>query len=268
MRVNARKITKKIEKLYPLSLADDWDNVGYQIGNINRVVEKVMVCLEVTHQVIDEAVENCVDLIIAHHPLIFHAPQTLAEHHPKASLMVRLIKEQIGLYVMHTNADNANDSLNDMLCQQLALTNIAPLLALEGARAGYALGRIGELPNALNNVQFAALLKEKLSLSAVKMSLPTDKPISRVAIITGAGMDFIDDVAKTGVDAFITGDVRYHETMESRHYGIVIADIGHYESEIVFSQQMAKILAALFEREDYDVIVEASQAERPLFSYL
>lgn len=371
MRVNARKITEKIERSYPLTIADEWDNVGYQIGNINRVVDKIMVCLEVTDRVIDEAIESCIDLIIAHHPLIFKAPKTLAEHHPKARLMTRLIKENIGLYVMHTNADNADYSLNDMVAQRLQLSQIKPLVpldldplykifvgvpqaslakledaifnagagkivpyekcayrsfgqgsfkplvganpaigeidkisyveevkfetivrrsqindvvdaigkahpyelpaidifALQKCEASHALGRMGELPAPMQRIQFAEYLKQKLSLRTVKLCNSTNNSIRRVAIITGAGMDFIDQVAKTGVDAFITGDVRYHEAMETQHYGIMIADVGHYESEIVFSEQMTKILTALFEREDYDVLVEASRAERPLFNY-
>ncbi|MCK8058122.1 MULTISPECIES: Nif3-like dinuclear metal center hexameric protein [unclassified Fusibacter] len=371
MRVNSKKIIQKLEQQFPKSLADSWDNVGFQIGNEDSAVDVILTCLEVTDAVIDEAVEKCAGLIIAHHPLIFKAPKTLSEHDPKAHLMTRLIKENIGLYVMHTNFDHGTGGLSDLMASELKLSRTVHLkevhseklvkiivyiptdhvdaveTAVFEAGAGHigkysncgfkssglgsyqateganpfigeigklavteevkletivqaanlshvieamikahpyeevaydliplmnkgmteSLGRVGYLDEPMSPTEFAQHVKNCYGLETLKMSVPRDKKIYKVAVISGAGMDFIADVAHTRADAFVTGDVRYHETMESRHFGIAIADVGHFESEVVFSKGVKAILDRMIDEQGYDLRVEASSAEKPIFEF-
>lgn len=370
MRVNARKIIQRLEGLYPSYLADSWDNVGFQIGNENHVVERILICLEVTEIVIDEAVEKGIDLIIAHHPLIFKAPKNLSESNPKVRLMTRLIRENISLYVMHTNFDHAEGGLNDMMAARLGLLRVAPikpvyseklyklavyvpeasftavsegifaagagklglydncgfsvsgigtyralpgaspyigsvgevastaevkveavvpetvvgavleamrlhhpyetvaydLFALETPAKTYSLGRVGYLPEPVAFDAFMATVKEAFDTPAIKVAFPKQKKVSKIAVISGSGMDFISDVAKTGAEVFITGDMRYHDAQENGHYGISLVDVGHFESEVIYCKPLKNTLEEIIKDQAYDVVVEVSTAEKPIFT--
>lgn len=127
MFVNSKKIAKIIEELAPKYFAESWDNVGFQVGNINSEVDKVMVALEVTDAVIDEAIEKNVDLLLVHHPLIFKGLKRITTDDPIANMVMRMLKNGINLYVAHTNLDIAIGGTNDYICDLLELKDVAYL---------------------------------------------------------------------------------------------------------------------------------------------
>jgi len=369
VRINSRKIISKLEKNFPIHLAESWDNVGFQIGNQDRVIDKILCCLEVTDEVIDEAIEKCADLIIAHHPLIFKGVKTLSEDNAKSKLITRLIKSDINLYVMHTNFDQVSGGVNDILSTDMELERVEalkviysePLIKLQvyvpqesckgveeaiyaqGAGhigrysgCGYkasgkgtftplegsnptlgqigiseevdevkletivmkkdlnrvlkamiaahpyeevaydlialmnqgpseSLGRVGFLPKVMTAEEFAHYLKVKLKLDSVKVCSSSNKKISKVALVSGAGMDFVYDAIKHKADAFVTGDIKYHEAQEAKHSKIAMFDIGHFESEVIFSKGIAQILESIKEEQNYDVMIDVSEKEAPIF---
>jgi dinuclear metal center YbgI/SA1388 family protein len=124
MLVNSKKLIKLLEERYPGSLAAEWDNVGFQVGNINSAVNKVLVALEVTPAVVEEAIEINADLIVCHHPLIFRPIKSLTEDQPLAAMLRKLTTSRIGVYVAHTNADAAPGGTVDILLKVLGLTRV------------------------------------------------------------------------------------------------------------------------------------------------
>ncbi|MDI9467352.1 MAG: Nif3-like dinuclear metal center hexameric protein [Bacillota bacterium] len=127
MKVRVKDIISLLEKHYPLNLAEEWDNVGLQVGSMGREVAKVAVALELEHQVLDKAWQENVDLIITHHPLIFKAIKSIQLDTPVGSMIRKLIMADISLYVAHTNLDSASKGVNQMLAEAIGLTEIEPL---------------------------------------------------------------------------------------------------------------------------------------------
>jgi dinuclear metal center YbgI/SA1388 family protein len=127
MKVRVKDIASLLEKHYPLNLAEEWDNVGLQVGSMGREVTKVAVALELDHQVLDQAWQENVDLIITHHPLIFKAMKSIKVDSPVGSLIRKLIMADISLYSAHTNLDSASYGVNQILAEAIGLTEIEPL---------------------------------------------------------------------------------------------------------------------------------------------
>lgn len=138
MRVNSRKMVKILNELAPAYMAESWDNVGFQIGNINKAIGKVMVCLEVTDAVIDEAINKNVDLIISHHPLLFKGLKQLTDDDPVQRRVRKLIQNDINVYAAHTNLDSAEGGLNDYLAQLIGLERV-DILSKSGHEESYKL---------------------------------------------------------------------------------------------------------------------------------
>ncbi len=268
MSATVNQIVAAIASNIPEYAAEDWDNVGLQVGAATAPVESVLVCLEVNDGVIDEAIERQCNMIISHHPLIFRPLKTLCEANLKGRLVSRLIKSDIALYVMHTNYDHYEFGLSDLLAKALSLQDVAPLIeVMPQYDEPFALGKRGKLKAPLSAEAFAAHLKASLSLQSVRLAGDMTKTISTVAVVSGAGMDFIGDVARIGVDAYVTGDAKYHEVVESLHYGLLLADVGHFESEVIFASGFAKQLTEIAKRQGLDIIVSAAQSEVAPFKY-
>lgn len=121
------KLIKNFELFYPTYLASDWDNVGLQLGDYNKDVKTILTVLEITEDVIDEAIEKDVDLIISHHPLIFKPLKKLTIDNSHSNKIVNLIKNDIAVYAAHTNVDTANNGMNDWLAQVLGIERTRPL---------------------------------------------------------------------------------------------------------------------------------------------
>ncbi len=141
------------------------------------------------------------------------------------------------------------------------------IIELVQRKQRFALGKKGRLTTSMTAVQFAEHLKKSLSLSSVRLAGDLTKSISTVAVIAGAGMDFLSDVAQSGVDAFVTGDAKYHEVVEGAHHGLLLADVGHFESEVLFAEGFAKQLSDIVKQHRLDVSVVAATVECSPFHY-
>ncbi len=141
------------------------------------------------------------------------------------------------------------------------------IIELQQRHYPFALGKKGRLEKSLTVEQFAEHLKKSLSLGGLRLAGDFNKTISTVAVISGAGMDYIGDVAKTGVDAFVTGDAKYHEVVDTMHHGLLVADVGHFESEIIFAKGFARQLEQLIVAKKLAITVQPSTAAQPPFLY-
>ncbi len=337
------QIVNKIEEFYPKHLAMDWDKIGLQLGKKDKEVKSILTALEITDEVIQEAKEKKVDLIIAHHPLIFNSISNLNYDDPLNKKIIELISLDIAVYVVHTNIDVAYGGLNDWLCEVLKIqktkifdktkslglyslevevdvkfveiilevlpklglginkkgnenylmspkikrfknkkvnksiekdTVIIEMIAtkdqivlfkqyskalkkqknislnikvfkLEGQEISYGLGRVGFVkPQTLESL--SSSISKTFNQKDIKIVGSREKIIKKVAILGGSGGDYklIQKAKDMGCDAYITGDVNFHQAQYAKDLGISIIDASHY-IEIIFNDGMCKFLKLL-----------------------
>ncbi|MDL2232790.1 Nif3-like dinuclear metal center hexameric protein [Ruminococcaceae bacterium OttesenSCG-928-L11] len=221
---------KAMQTIAPFELAEPWDNPGLLIGGGDREVCGVVVALDATSAVIDEAVEQGANLIVTHHPVIFSPLKSIGAD----SIPWKLVQAGISVISAHTNLDIAEGGVNDALAEQLGLTNVRPM-----NESG--LGRVGELPAPMESAAFAALVKERLQAPAVRYHAIGDK-VKTVALCGGSGGDYLADAIQSGAQAYLTGECKHHIWLEAAEAGILLAEAGHYHTEAVIVEPLAKRL--------------------------
>ena len=224
-------IILEIEKIAKPQYAYDWDNCGLSVGNRNSLVSKVLITLDVTKEVVEEAIkENC-QMIISHHPLIFKPISDCTEESYVGEIVSLLYKNDIALYSAHTSLDIAFNGVNDSLCQRLLLKNVSLLGEFNVNGEVVACGRIGELENPLNKEELLNFIKEKTGAKTLNYYLE-DKKYHKIALSTGAGEDLAFENKQA--DVFLTGEIKYHTALELKRQNISFISAGHYYTEIHF----------------------------------
>jgi dinuclear metal center YbgI/SA1388 family protein len=350
--MKAKDIYAAIEETAPLYLAEKWDNSGLQVGSRNQDVQKVLLALDVTESVVQEAVHKNVQLIVSHHPFIFNGIKSICVDSGKGKLVSQLIKHDISVYSAHTNLDSAKLGLNDFIAGQLRIKETQPLVPsphdqlyklviftpqnfsqkilevlekngagvlgkyscssfrtagkstfkpLEGAnpyigqlnkvetviedrietiisqnlikqilpiikqvhpyeemaydlypldssisKNENGLGKIGNLEKPLTSKEFISEIKEVLDLSFVRTAGPAPKKIKKVALCTGAGAEFISIAKIKGADAYITGDLKYHEAQNAKENDLWVVDAGHFGTEKNVVYLLEKIIHSAY----------------------
>lgn len=228
--INIDKIVKTLEKFAPLELAESWDNSGWQINLGNNEAKKILLALTLTPSVLNQAIENGCDFIITHHPLIFNGLKSISTESVTEKLIINCIKNHIQVYSAHTNLDATKGGVNDVLCEKLGLIKIENLSNFV---------RVGEFSEEMTLDAF--VLKLKISLNAVKLKLINPQnlqTIKKVALCAGSGGDFISQIH--GVDAYVTGDIKYHNALDVQN--MVLVDAGHFETEKIVLQTLKNLL--------------------------
>ncbi len=229
-----------IDQFAPFSLSMDFDNTGILVGDRHQPVSKVLLALDCTMDVVNYAKEIGTQLIITHHPVIFHPIKRVNED----SVVYHLIRSQIAVISAHTNLDIAEGGVNDVLAQAVGLQNISGLELLDPAAQSY-LGRIGTLSNPISASEFAALVKESLHARSVKFADAGNK-IQKVALCSGSGADCLASALAAGADALLTSEVKQHEYLNAAAAGISIFDAGHFDTEDIVIETLKEKLAGIF----------------------
>ena len=236
-----REVEQAIFELAPKELAMDWDNVGLLVGRPDREVTKVLVALDVTEWVAEEALELGVNLIISHHPVMncaWSPVQTLRDDNPQGRLLLRMIEGGVGCVCMHTNLDAAEGGVNDALAARLGLADVEEL---EGGDGILRVGAVKEK----TCTEFAAFVKEALGAGSVRF-VDTGRPIRRVAVGGGACGGYFRAAAQAGCDALVTADVKYDQFLDAKALGLCLMDAGHFPTENVVCPVLAEYLRERF----------------------
>lgn len=228
-----------IDQFAPFSLSMDFDNTGILVGDRHQAVSKVLLALDCTMDVVNYAKEIGAQLIITHHPVIFHPIKRVNED----SVVYHLIRSQIAVISAHTNLDIAEGGVNDVLAQAIGLQYISGLELLDPAAQSY-LGRIGTLSNPISASEFAALVKESLHARSVKFADACNR-IQKVALCSGSGADCLENALAVGADALLTSEVKQHEYLNAAA-GISIFDAGHFDTEDIVIETLKEKLAGIF----------------------
>lgn len=231
--MKVRDIATLIERYAPLGMQEEWDNTGMQVGCLDDEVKGILLCTDVTPEVVDEAIDCGYNLIISHHPLIFRGLKKIAGRTLVESMVARAIKHDVNIYSAHTNMDNTPGGVSFRMASKLGMTHVEFLDPKQPDAAGIAQqngsGVIGDI-TPMKASQFFQLLKERFDLQAVRYSGDANAMVSRVALCGGAGSFLVQRAVQQGAHAMVTGDLRYHEMLDHGR-DIILADIGHYESE-------------------------------------
>lgn len=231
------EIINIFEGLYPRDLAYEWDNVGLQIGSIKNDINNVLLTLDLTLEVVEEAIDNNVELIIAHHPLIFEPLKSVNTDTYKGKIIEKLIKNDIALYVAHTNFDISAYGMNTILANMLNLKNQE---VLELTTADEGLGKVGSV-NSIVMKDYIPIVKETFKVQKARFIGDLNKIVNKVAITGGSGSSNIISASNNNVDLLITGDISYHHALDALAINLNVLDIGH-NIEKFFVNELKNIL--------------------------
>ena len=232
-----------VERMAPLALQEEWDHSGVQIvPELQEEVKGVLVCLDVTDAVLSEAVREGCNLVVSHHPLLFRPLAELSDRSGVQRLAVRAIREGISVYAAHTNLDNAEGGVSYAMARELGLEDVRPLRLSPVSRHEGAVGRlpVPEVPAA-----FAARLRAVFAPVTLRHNGFSGRKIETVALCGGSGAYLLEEACAQGVDAFVTGEIHYHDWFETSGR-IFAADLGHYESERCAIGLLCGIIAEAF----------------------
>ncbi len=243
---DVKQIYSHLDRLFPRSLSCSWDNDGLMVcPDSSKEVKKILLALDVTQKVADEAIQGGYDLIISHHPLIFRKLARISDENYVQRTVRKAIKNDITIVAMHTNMDAAAGGVNFKIAEKLGLRNVqffAGEKEVDGVKGGE--GVIGEVAEDLAADDLVLMLKERFGVECVQCNQLLRRPIRKVALCGGAGAFLLDAAIKAGADAFITGEMSYHEYF-GHEQEIQICVIGHYQSE----QFTGEIFRSIIEKE-------------------
>ena len=225
-----REIFRELDQWAPFETQMDFDNAGFLVGRGERTVRKILVSLDVTEAVAEEAAEWGAELIVAHHPVIFHPVKRLTDETPTGRTLLALAERGVAAICAHTNLDAAQGGVNVCLAQALGLTELEQLCQDGVDRNGqpYGVGRVGLCHAA--GVRFA----------------DGGKPVRRVAVGGGSCGSMLSDALAAGCDTFVTADVKYDQFLEAKALGISLMDAGHYATENVVCPKLVQYLSLKF----------------------
>ncbi|MGI5214133.1 Nif3-like dinuclear metal center hexameric protein [Plantactinospora sp. CA-290183] len=244
--VSVADVVAWLERRYPPAWAEGWDRVGLVLGEPAAPVRRVACVVDVVPETVAEAVEQGADLIVAHHPLLLRGVSSVAATTYKGRIVHTLIKNDVALYVAHTNADVAAPGVSDALAARLGLTGLRPLRpAAPGSPAeggGRGVGRFGRLPRPMTLAELTAYAARVLPPTAwgVRAAGDPGRIVETMAVSGGAGDGYLDDAVRAGVDAFLTADLRHHPASEHlAGGGPALLDAAHWATERPWLDELA-----------------------------
>ncbi|MGD9580285.1 MAG: Nif3-like dinuclear metal center hexameric protein [Vampirovibrionia bacterium] len=253
MSEKIKDVAAFIEELAPLNTAEVWDNCGWQVLCGDVEVKKVLVCLSVTNEVVDKAIAEGYEVIVSHHPIIFKGIKSVMPINLTGQVVLKAIKNDISIYSAHTNLDKVEGGINDLLAKMLNLKDVEPIIP-EKYNNKIGMGRIGVLDTPVKIEDLVSDLKQKLELDTLKVINMSEVEIKKVAICGGAGASLIEYLP-LDVDLFITGDVKYHEALETLNF--VLIDANHNNTEQIIVDKLKSYLSNL------DIEVESVKSGNP-----
>ena len=247
MNISVKDIAKILSEMAPARLAEDWDNVGLQVGRNEKEVRVILCALDFSAAVLEQATQLHADIIVTHHPAIFRGIKQLTDLDWHTALLLEAARKDIAVYSAHTNLDSVAGGVNDVLANLLELNNVEGF-SEEDTLQG--IGRIGALKEATDLDAFAEKVKRVLKLQHVTV-VPAGRKVHKVAVCGGSGMDFLDYAVQAGADTYVTGDVKYHDAQDAQGKHINLIDATHQATELPVINELADRLALRLSREGY-----------------
>ena len=240
MEATVNDIIKVMDGIAPPNLAEPWDNVGLLVGRSSNTVKKLMVALDVSPEVVEQAVEHKVQMLVTHHPVIFDPIKKMTDRSWQHKLLLDCAENKIAVYSAHTSLDSVLGGVNDVLAEKIGLLHTEVLVPAAGGEAG--LGRVGCLHEPMTLQEFSEKIKTVLKLDNI-IAGDAGRRVSKVAVCGGAGAEFIDEALAAGADTFAPGDVKYHTAQNAVYSGLNIIDATHQGTELPMINTLADRIA-------------------------
>ena len=240
MTMKIKDVTSVIETFAPLRWQESYDNAGLVVGREDDEVHAALLAVDVTEDVLDEAARLGCDLVITHHPIVFHPLKRFNSADAVQRCVERAIRRGIALYACHTNLDSAPGGMSWYLADMLGIGSLQ--LLQPSAEEGVGFGVVGDLPEPVRTVDFLQRVRERLSVRVVRPRGIAAERFVRVALCAGAGASLIGDAPRAGAGLYITADLKYNDFM-TPDKALTVADIGHFESEYCAIRLLFDILS-------------------------
>ena len=282
MAVTIGLVAQIMEKIAPKSWAEDWDNVGLLVGSGSAPVKRILIALDGTLEVVEEAKAFGAQLIVAHHPIIFRPLKNLRADNTAAQIPLRLLQHQIGYYASHTNLDQSIFSSSRVLGEVLELEEMKILegpaddLMSNQQRSedrGYGVSgylthpeKLGLLwKRLLDRLSRPGVFAQPYELSGVRLAGALEKEVRKIAIVNGSGSRFVPKALFKGADLFISGDLDHHAVLDALEGGMAVGDLGHFLSEAPMLQAMYQYLSAEKSLQEIEIRVSLTNRSPWLF---
>ena len=261
MSLTVRGVIELLERWAPVSLAEEWDNCGFQIGDPNAPVECVAVGLDVSSGFLDFAKGVSAQMAVTHHPAIFSPLKTIDLSHPTTRLLAGFLRQGIALASFHTNLDSAKDGVNDILADLLGLEDTEALIP--ASEPGLGLGRIGRLRQPQKGTEYIKFVSKQLNNTSLFYAGPLDGHLERAALCGGSGSSLFEAALDRGAQVFVTGEVKHSVARAAEEAGVLVIDAGHFHTEHPVVERLASYLESCSARYDLGLRVEIYRQEAP-----
>lgn len=263
MGISRFELLSALEEIAPLSLAESWDNCGMQIDLRSEEIRKIMVCLELSRAVINEAVDFGADFIITHHPLYFRGIKKIDCGETIGDYTYTLMKNNISVYSSHTCFDKAEHGNNRYLAELIGLHSVKDFGDMEEELIGV----YGELEKekTLKDILFELADTLKISSKELRFIGRPESMIKKIGLCTGSGIEMLEAAERQGCNLFITGDIKHHDAVNAMEKGLCTIDAGHYGTEKIFTENMSRQLKKILGSR---VEIAEAQSNRNPFDFL
>ncbi len=264
--ISRLELMEALNSIAPVEIAESWDNCGFQVNLLDRKFSRILISLDITRQVIQEAVDNKCSLIICHHPLYFNGLKSVDNNDIIGEYTVKLVENHISVYAAHTCFDFAEGGNNDYVAGLLGLTNVKKF----PGDVEELLGTYGRLEKSLSLRELAEHTCRALKLDPREIRFVGDgsRKIETVGICTGSGGDMVQAAARLGCDCFLTGDLKYHDALKFKEMGLAVIDAGHFGTEFNFVENIHQKLCAKLGLEAENSVFIKSRAQENPFDFL
>ena len=249
--IKVKDIYDFIGEISPYDYQCEWDNCGLLVGDMDKEVRKIGICLDGTMATLKSAIENGVDLIITHHPVIF-APQ---KSFTKGNIAFEAASAGISILSAHTCLDCAEDGINDVLCEILGVENT---VGVPSDDCTVPMARIGEVAE-VTAVVFSKMVAERLG--TVCRLVKGSRNVKKVAVCGGSAFDFFFKAVQMGADTYVTGEMKHHELLVAQDMGINLIVAGHYETEKPAMIRLKEKIASRFAETEVVMLDENNPVE-------
>lgn len=270
MSLRVKDIEKIMENYAPSKFKESYDNVGLMVGNGEEEVKGILIALDCTLNVIQEAVDKKCNLILTHHPLFFNRPSSITKDTLQGKKTIELIKNNINLLSSHTNLDSVYGGLNSLIMKKLGFENYSTMelsIAREPGDNVTGVGRLAILDEAISIKELCKMVKSKLHIPFIRYTGNESWKVNKIAVINGSGEDFFSISKKLGAQCIITGDTTYHYASDYTEEGISIIDVGHFETEWPAFKMFGELLQEQLKEKEYDVEIIISEKTSRVYKF-
>lgn len=267
--VCVRDLISVLDKFAEPALAESWDNIGLMVGEFELEISAILIALDPTLEVLNEAKIRGCNTIVTHHPLIFTGLKSVRTDQPAGRILARALADRLAIVACHTNLDKVPGGVNDMLAAHLGLVNSRVLVpdptASELNMSGF--GRIGDLPVPLTFEDFTQLLREKLDIQVVKAAGTPPAEITTVAVCGGSGSELAPAAMAAGAQIYVSSEIKHSMARWAESVGFCVVDCGHFATENVMVSGLAKLIRNSVAELAWEVNVLTTDRQISPFSY-